>query len=117
MIRIEFPRLTILTCGILGPWPTSASWLLHAVNVTDLQQLKLSEQSGNNQVSAPEAGPWPADDDIMVSVAAMARSHDRVSCYHLHGQYSHHLGGNVGVRVTLRVAIMFTTGEWSVRSG
>ena len=28
------------------------------------------------------------------------------------GQYSHHLGGNVGVRVTLRVAIMSTTGEW-----
>ena len=97
--------------------PTSASWLLHAVNVTDLQQLKLlklSEQSGNNQVSAPEASPWPADDDIMVSVAAMARSHDRVSCYHVHGRFSHHLGGNVGVRVTLRVAIMSTTGEWSV---
>ena len=28
------------------------------------------------------------------------------------GQYSHHLGGNVGVRVTPRVAIMSTTGEW-----
>ena len=48
----------------------------------------------------------------MVSVAAMARSHDRVSCYHVHGRFSHHLGGNVGVRVTLRVAIMSTTGEW-----
>ena len=27
-------------------------------------------------------------------------------------KFSHHLGGNVGVRVTLRVAIMSTTGEW-----